>query len=83
MKDTISLNCNFCKASFKSKLGLRGHEEFMHKGVKFTCNVCAKDFSRKVTLKRHFLSVHEGLTYKCEQQCDTEYKQILTYFNFE
>ena len=35
-----------------------------------------------VTLKRHFLSVHEGLRCKCEQ-CDKEYKQILTYFNFE
>ncbi|XP_014231899.1 zinc finger protein 616-like [Trichogramma pretiosum] len=66
-KVNCSITCDTCGLKFKTKLGLKRHNDVKHKGIRHACNECGNSFTQRSHLKTHIETVHNGITHACNQ----------------
>ncbi|KAL7302188.1 hypothetical protein TKK_0005411 [Trichogramma kaykai] len=64
-KMNSSITCDTCGLKFKTKLGLKRHNDVKHKGIRHACNECEKSFTQRSHLKIHIETVHNGVAHAC------------------
>ena len=67
MADLKNYNCQVCRSSFKTKVGVQYHYRSKHEGIKYSCDQCEYKGTDKSSVRRHTKQKHEGLKYSCNE----------------
>lgn len=79
---TDTVKCKLCAKVFKSKQGLRIHEDFVHRGIQHACPECKKVYSTALYLEVHRKS-HDPTNKKSLYSCEKCPKEFMIKRNYE